>query len=131
MKISVNNPCPCGSKKKYKLCCQKYHKGAIAKDALTLMKSRYSAYVVGDAKYIMKTTHPDNPDYHDDKAVWQKEIEDFSEQTTFKSLKILSFEEGEVSYVHFIATFETGILDEKSHFTQVKSAWLYLGGEIK
>jgi SEC-C motif-containing protein len=120
MKISVNNPCPCGSKKKYKKCCQKYHKGAQAKDALTLMKSRYSAYVVGDAHYIMKTTHPDNPDYHDDKRIWQKEIEAFSEQTTFKGLEIESYKEGcDVAYVSFVAIFESRKLEEESKFLKI------------
>ena len=47
-KFSINSPCPCGSGGKYKKCCQKYHKGALAKDALTLMKSRYSAYALNE-----------------------------------------------------------------------------------
>ena len=56
MKFSPNNPCPCGSGKKYKKCCQIYHKGKIAKSALELMKSRYSAFAVGDIDYIIKTS---------------------------------------------------------------------------
>jgi len=131
MKISVNKPCPCGSKKKYKLCCQKYHKGAQPQDALALMKSRYSAYVVGDAKYIMKTTHPDNPDYHDNKETWQEEIEAFSKQTTFKDLEIKAYEEGiEVAYVTFVATFGEGKLSERSKFMKIEGFWLYFKGEI-
>ena len=55
MKISKNSKCPCGSGKKYKECCYKYHKGANPPNALLLMKSRYSAYAAGDAKYIIKT----------------------------------------------------------------------------
>ncbi len=52
-KPSPNLPCPCGSGLKYKKCCQKYHKGALPSTALLLMKSRYSAYALGLADYIM------------------------------------------------------------------------------
>lgn len=95
------------------------------------MKSRYSAFVVGDAKYIMKTTHPDNPDYHDDKKEWQKSIEIFMRETTFLGLEIEDFwEEKAVSYVTFIASFREGELHEKSRFAQENSTWLYLDGEF-
>ena len=63
-RISPNTLCPCGSKTKYKKCCAIYHKGAVPKTALLLMKSRYSAYAVNNSAYIVKTTHPNNPDYH-------------------------------------------------------------------
>jgi len=55
VKFSLNKKCPCGSGQKYKKCCKLFHNGKVAKNALELMRSRYSAYVVGDAKYIMKT----------------------------------------------------------------------------
>ena len=131
MKISVNIPCPCGSQNKYKNCCQKYHKGMKAKDALTLMKSRYSAFVVCDSKYIMKTTHPKNPDYHDDKKEWQKSIENFSKSNTFLELMIEKFwDEKEYAYVIFKAKFLDGELYEKSRFSLKEGVWLYLDGEF-
>ncbi len=132
MKISVNSPCPCGSQRKYKRCCQKYHKGAQPKDALTLMKSRYSAYVVADAKYIINTTHPDNPEFQDDKKSWQKSIENFSRENSFLGLEILSFKEEEnYAFVTFKAFFADGELYEKSRFVKNGALWLYLNGEIK
>lgn len=63
MKITPNSKCPCGSRLKYKKCCHVYHDGANADDALKLMVTRYSAYAAEDASYIMRTTHPQNPDY--------------------------------------------------------------------
>ena len=71
-KISPNSTCPCGSKKKYKKCCAIYHKGALAPSALALMKSRYSAYAIGNSDYIIKTTHPENIDYTLDINSWKK-----------------------------------------------------------
>ena len=132
MKISVNMPCPCGSQMKYKLCCQKYHKGALPKDALALMKSRYSAYVVGDAKYIIKTTHSDNPEFQEDKKIWQKSIENFSRENNFLGLEIVSYEKEErYAYVTFKAFFSDGELYEKSRFVKNGALWLYLNGEVK
>ena len=131
MKISVNKPCPCGSKEKYKNCCQKYHKGAKPKNALLLMKSRYSAYVFADSKYIMITTHPDNPDYSSDKIAWKESIETFSKKTNFLSLEIDSFEEEtNTAFVTFKAHFSEGELYEKSRFIKEKSTWLYIDGEF-
>ncbi len=125
-------PCPCGSQTKYKLCCQKYHKGAQAKDALTLMKSRYSAYVVGEARYIIKTTHPDNPEFQDDKKTWQKSIENFCQENSFLGLEIVSFEEESAyAFVTFKAYFVDGELYEKSKFVKNGAFWLYLDGEFK
>ena len=77
-KISPNTLCPCGSRQKYKKCCQVYHKGASAKTALLLMKSRYSAYAVGDANYIVKTTHENNGDFSSEVKAWKQSIDAFT-----------------------------------------------------
>ncbi len=44
MSVSV---CPCGSGNLLDACCGHYHAGHPAPDAQTLMRSRYSAYVLG------------------------------------------------------------------------------------
>jgi SEC-C motif-containing protein len=128
-KLSPNAPCPCGSQKKYKKCCGVYHKGALAPDALTLMKSRYSAYAADQSHYIIKTTHPDNCDYTEDTKRWKASIETFSRHTDFLGLKILDFtEEGEEAYVTFEANLSSGLLKERSRFVNEGSQWLYVEG---
>ncbi len=121
-KFSPNSPCPCGSKKKYKKCCQIYHKGAVAKDALSLMKSRYSAFAIGDIKYIIKT------------SIFQKdydELKAFSERCEFKKLEIL--DSGE-NFVTFKATIycegKDASFSEKSYFIRKEGRWYYDRGEI-
>ncbi len=121
-KFSVNSTCPCGSGKKYKKCCQIYHKGAYPKDVLTLMKSRYSAFAIGDIKYIIKT------------STFQKDYEElkvFSDSCEFKKLEIL--EVGE-DFVTFRATiFCKGVdnsFTEKSKFIKIDGKWKYDSGEI-
>ena len=60
-----NSPCPCGrmgggAKPKplaYAACCQPWHAGAPAPDAEALMRSRYSAFVLGLLPYLQDTWH--------------------------------------------------------------------------
>lgn len=122
-----NDPCPCGSGVKYKKCCARYHKGAPAPDALTLMKSRYSAYAVGDARYIMRTTHPENPDRSDDRQAWRKAILEFCRANDFLGLEILDFSriERDRATVEFAATLSGGTIREKSLFLREEGVWLY------
>jgi len=103
-----------------------YHKGALPKTALELMKSRYVAYAVGDASYIIKTTHPNNPDHTDDLKSWRASIELFSKETEFLSLEILEFIEGvEEAFVTFKAKLSSSDMVEKSRFLKVNGRWLY------
>ncbi|MEQ4519218.1 YchJ family protein [Pseudarthrobacter sp. B907] len=52
--------CPCLSGEQYEDCCGRYHRGeAAAPTAEQLMRSRYSAFVVLDADYLLRTWHPD------------------------------------------------------------------------
>lgn len=54
-------PCPCGAGAPYAACCGRFHAGALhlqAPDAEHLMRSRYSAYVLGLADYLLATWHP-------------------------------------------------------------------------
>ena len=131
-KIRPNDLCPCGSNNKYKKCCAIYHKGAVPKTALLLMKSRYSAYAYNQALYIIKTTHPNNADYTTETKLWKESIEEFSKTTEFLKLKIVEFIEGEEeAYVHFKAKLSSGEMIEKSRFLKVNNAWLYESGELR
>ena len=53
--------CPCGNPADYLQCCGRYHAGAYYLQAPTpeaLMRSRYSAYVLGLRDYLLDTWHP-------------------------------------------------------------------------
>ena len=51
--------CPCLSGLQYGECCGPFHSGdAFAPTAERLMRSRYSAFAVGDADYLLATWHP-------------------------------------------------------------------------
>lgn len=130
-RISVNAPCPCGSGKKYKKCCQIFHKGAIPKDALSLMKSRYSAYAVGEVEYIIKTTDIDNPDYTDNISKWRESISNFSKNNNFEKLEIIEYiDNGDSAIVEFKACISGAVMRERSQFLKRDGRWLYLDGDV-
>jgi len=101
----------------------------MAPNALSLMKSRYSAYAADLPDYIIGTTHPDNPEFSEEKELWRNSIREFSRQTTFLDLKIIEQEEGEEeAYITFVATLSSGQLKERSRFLKVAGKWLYVDG---
>ena len=51
-------PCPCGDGNNYAACCRPLHQGQAAANAGRLMRSRYSAYVLGLIDYLVQTTLP-------------------------------------------------------------------------
>ncbi len=120
MKISVNAPCPCHSGKKYKKCCQPFHKGALPSDALALMRSRYSALALHLVEYIIATTHPDNTEHTKDIEEWKRSIAEFCENVHFTGLKIIEFVDGaEEAFVTFRAILGDTQFVEKSRFFKV------------
>ena len=128
MKFSVNDSCPCGSNKKYKKCCKTFHdKISFPKTALELMKSRYCAYATSNAKYIIETTHKDNPDFTDNIKEWENDILIFCNNTKFIGLEILEFIDDEnESFLHitkFLQLLEIYSFLQKIHHFLVE---LYL-----
>lgn len=126
-------PCPCCSGKPYQECCQRYHLGKAAETALVLMRSRYSAYALKDADYIMATTHENNSQYNKNRAKWSKQILEFAAKTQFIKLEILAFQEGEIdAYVTFVAYLKQQKKDvtftERSRFLKQQGRWFYLSG---
>lgn len=127
--------CPCHSGISYEVCCKPFHDGLPPETAVQLMRSRYSAFALGLVDYIIKTTHPLNPDYTKNITSWSDNISEFSKKTEFKDLKILNFENGTtLSYVTFHAFLRqsgqnTGF-KERSRFLKQNGQWLYVDGNF-
>ena len=49
--------CPCGSGLATPACCGRWHAGVAAPSAEALMRSRYSAYVLGLEPYLLASWH--------------------------------------------------------------------------
>jgi SEC-C motif-containing protein len=57
--VTAETRCPCLSGLPYGECCGPFHRDSERPPtAERLMRSRYSAYVVGDAGYLLETWHP-------------------------------------------------------------------------
>ena len=52
------DPCPCGSGAAFAHCCSPALDGEPASTAEALMRSRFSAFVVGDEDHIFRSWHP-------------------------------------------------------------------------
>lgn len=101
------------------------------------MRSRYSAYALNNADYIIATTHPANPAYSDNFFNWKRGIlKRFSKDSVFKQLDIHDFQEkGQMATVTFTAHILEGDHDdtftEKSLFQKIKNKWYYLSGKLE
>ena len=87
------------------------------------MRSRYSAYVVGDSGYVWRTWHP------------RTRPADVDELTvTWTRLEILDRTDGQpgdtAGEVEFRAHHRAGVLHERSRFAVRAGRWFYLDGEI-
>ena len=55
----MKDACPCGRSASCQACCARYiGTGVPAPDAESLMRSRYTAFVRGDAAHLLATWHP-------------------------------------------------------------------------
>lgn len=121
--------CHCGSGLTYNQCCRPLHDGKIAKTAEQLMRSRYSAYVQGDAAYLHKT-------WHQTTRPALKQLRQ-PENVNWTGLTIIHTELGtetdKTGLVEFIANFsEKGVenqLHETSRFVKERGKWYYVEGD--
>ncbi len=126
--------CPCGSGKPYSECCEPFLKGASSPEtAEQLMRSRYSAYVVGEVDYIHNTLHPDHRADHDLDAArkWSRDSE-------WLGLEIVATSQGGDGDARGVVEFKAGYRDrsgihqahEISQFEKVDGKWMYVDGAM-
>lgn len=125
------NRCPC-SDQDFEHCCGRFLQlGQLAPNALLLMRSRYTAYVLQDLNYLKKTWHPDTLPSDIDQL--------FNEVTTrWLGLTIQSYQVSDATHakVEFIARYKIAgrayRLHEESCFEwRADNAWYYVDGEQK
>ncbi|WP_213577106.1 YchJ family protein [Rhodococcus sp. USK13] len=121
----VTGRCPCLFGEPYDDCCGRFHRGeATAPTAERLMRSRFSAFAVLDADYLLATWHPSTrPDDLDlDPAQrWTRlDILGSSGGGLLDTAGTVEFR------AHFVLDGERGSLHENSRFVRVDGRWLYL-----
>ncbi|MGJ3509575.1 YchJ family protein [Enemella sp. A6] len=124
--MTTPHPCPCDTLRAYPDCCERFHQGRPAPMAVTLMRSRYSAFALGLEQYLLDTWHPST----------RPDRIDLDTNTVWTGLTIEHTEAGKAwdteGIVQFSATWcspaDEGVLRERSRFTMVDQRWYYVGG---
>ncbi|MFA7610879.1 MAG: YchJ family metal-binding protein [Sulfurimonas sp.] len=119
--------CYCDSNKKFTNCCERFLKSLFKPSTPEeLMRSRYSAYVLGDGEYIVKSTVKENR-FEDDIAL----IKEYSKSVEWLGLEVLYAKE---SIVEFKAYYRDKdgikVQHERSSFVFENEMWLYKEGEL-
>ena len=119
--------CLCGTKKEFKECCKPLiSREKVPKNALELMRSRYSAYVVADGAYLVYSTIKENR-YENDIAL----IEEFSNSVRWLKLDILDTNESQVEFkAYYRDEEEIKVLHERSNFVYENGLLKYKDGEL-
>ncbi|MDG1581373.1 YchJ family protein [Pseudomonas sp. GOM6] len=125
----MNQTCHCGSGDPLEACCDKYHQGTPAPSAEALMRSRYSAYVLGLIDYLRDTTLPAQQSGLDLAG-----IRAWSLGSTWLGLEVESSEvigaQPEHAFVTFTASWHDGTSQhshrERSAFVQRNGRWYFI-----
>ncbi|MGO1070308.1 YchJ family protein [Lysobacter sp. CA199] len=126
-RIALPDTCPCDPSRRYADCCERLHAGAATADtAQALMRSRYSAYALGDLEYLRASWHPET---------CPAEL-GFDPSMRWLGLEVKRHRSGgETAVVEFVARYRVGggsavRLHEVSRFVRVDGRWLYVDGEF-
>jgi len=118
--------CACGSGKELEQCCERYYENRPAPTCEALMRSRYSAYILHNHDYLVRTWHP------------QTRPETIGgTQLKWIGLEIVESRAGGEKDDHGTVSFVASFVDhgrgrrlhETSRFVRHEGAWVYLDGD--
>lgn len=119
--------CPCLSGLAYDQCCGRLHSGtAVAQTAEQLMRSRFSAFAVGDPDYLLATWHPSTRPTElelDAERRWYRlDVIGTSGGSPFESTGTVEFE------AYYRSPSGAGSQHETSRFVREGGRWFYVDG---
>ena len=122
--LTASDRCPCTSGDVFGACCGPLLDGRPAPSAERLMRSRFTAFALRDADYLLRSWHPST----------RPDRLDLDEGTRWLRLDILDRAEGGPFDARGIVEFEAfyrdasgrGSLHERSRFVREQGTWLYL-----
>ncbi|WP_374665947.1 YchJ family protein [Ramlibacter sp.] len=132
MNVAADAPCPCGRLDArgrpllHAACCGPWLAGAPAPDAEALMRSRYCAFVLQDAPYLLATWH----------ASTRPPAVDFEPGLKWLGLDVRSHRQtdDDRAVVAFVARSRLGgrahRLQEWSRFVREDGRWFYVDGDV-
>ncbi|PLX38287.1 MAG: zinc chelation protein SecC [Hyphomicrobiales bacterium] len=128
----MSRPCPCGSGMPLESCCGRFLSGATgAATAEELMRSRYTAHVLGNVGYLKNTLWPAYQKAFDAIAVGA-----FASGNRWIGLSVLETEDGGADdatgtvlfEARFLAGTDMGVHRELSLFRKKGGRWYYVEG---
>jgi len=127
--LSAQANCPCGSHQPYGTCCGHWHaalaQGQHAPTPEALMRSRYSAYVLGHIDYLLATWHPSTAPG----ALELPPVKWLGLQVRHAQVS------GTAGVVEFVARWRDGgrgvRLHEISRFVLEDGRWRYIDGQLQ
>jgi SEC-C motif-containing protein len=119
--------CPCGTGLPLDECCGPLHDGTVtAATAEQLMRSRYSAFAVGDAGYLLATWHsttrPGTVELDLDVRWTGLDVVAATGGSLLSSAATVEFR------AHYIVAGRAGTQHENSRFVREDGRWRYLDG---
>ena len=124
-------PCPCGVGQPYAACCGRYHAGPLhlqAPTAEALMRSRYSAHVLGLGGYLQDTWHA---------STRPPAVQAFDPALRWSGLEVRRHRmlaDGS-AVVEFVARSKLAgraqRLHENSRFVMKAGRWFYVDGDLR
>ena len=123
--VATRDECPCGLGGRYDGCCGRYHRGDDdPPTAELLMRSRYSAFAVGDCGYLLTSWHPTTRPRRvrlDERQRWTRlEILDRTGGGLFDRDGTVAFR------AHYTLAGRPGVLVEHGRFARDDGHWRYL-----
>ncbi|MBF9334748.1 hypothetical protein G3N30_00355 [Microbacterium lacticum] len=123
-----DDPCPCGGGT-FGTCCGRILAGRPAPTAEQLMRSRYTAFAVGDAAHLRATWHPST-------APESLTLDPAMRWDGLEIIDATTAADDRRATVEFRARWhdapsgQRGVLHEVSRFRRAAGRWYYLDGEV-
>jgi SEC-C motif-containing protein len=132
---STKNQCFCGTRENFEHCCKPIIEGTQPPStAQALMRSRYSAFVIGSSQYLIDSTHISQRENYS-----ITDIEAWAKESHWQKLEIIDCKKGlsgdSTGEVEFKAYYRDSkntlhIHHEKSVFQKENGDWFYSNGTI-
>lgn len=126
-RLPAGAACPCGSGREFHACCGPILDGAAAASPEAIMRSRFTAFALGDIEHLEASWHPST----------RPSDLTLDAGTRWTRLEIIrSAEDGVRGTVEFRAHWRepasgsAGELHETSRFRKLHGRWLYVDGNV-
>jgi len=135
--LDPSKPCACSSGKPHADCCRPYLRGEReAPDAVSLMRSRYSAFALENAAYLLRTLHASLPERSQPEGEMLTLLRRACRAYEYPGLKVLEDkQDGDKAEVLFLAQMFDGPKDgsflERSEFVRENGKWFYTTGKMR